>query len=1346
MNPESEMETVRTCQDCGAVMPASHTGTLCAKCVLGLAAEPPATQFGEAEGDVIGPYTLRQNIGEGGFGVVWMAEQTKPISRMVALKVVKAGMDTKQVLARFEAEQQALALLDHSNIAKVLDAGATETGRPYFVMELVKGIPITQFCQEQRLATKARLELFRDVCSVINHAHQKGIIHRDLKPSNVMVTLHGDNPVAKVIDFGIAKATQQKLTDKTLFTRFEQLLGTPVYMSPEQAALSGLDIDTRSDIYSLGVLLYELLAGKPPFDPKTLLSKGYEEMRRIICEDEPPKPSTKLTETQSSADNKFVNVSPSALKGELDWIIMKAIDKDRARRYETANAFASDIGRYLENEPVLAAAPSAVYKFRKFARRNKAALGVATAMVALLVGGIIATSWQAVRATVERDKAEEAREEAEAISAFLVEMFEIVRPDEEKDGREVKVADVLDNAVKRLETDLLDQPARQAKLQRAIGMNYFLLGLSREAIPLQEQVLEFHLKHSGREHFETLAAMNDLSVSYVDAGRDKEALKMLEKVWELNRKVLGPENPLTLAAMNNLGSYYHADPGRREDALKMREKVWEMRRKVSGPEHPNTLAAMSNLAQSYRDAGRREDALKMLEKIWELNQKVNGPEHPNTLAALNNLALSYRDAGREGEALKMLKKVWELNQKVSGPEHPNTLAAMHNLALSYHDAGRTEDALKLLEKVSDLQRKVSGPEHPHTLTAIGFLAESYHDAGREEEALELREKVWDLRRKVSGPDHPNTLTAMGFLAMSYHDGGREEEALKLREKVLELRLKVNGSEHPRTLKAVNNLESSYKTCENPDRRIDGYKRLVELIPEKTEFHSKLGRHLYEAKRYDESIDPLSTVLTRNPYGDGSLDSRVRLVRALQALKRADDADQVKAELKYIPRPLEESSPKVVATLISPGAEWRWLHPTDGVDPEVNVSQFHTAFSKLGFDDSSWNLGKDSKGITGGFGYGDKWFTGVVIGKPEKGKRHSAYFRCRFTTTRAHSHIELRCQRDDGLIVYLDGKEVARDNVSTEPDVYQLYALQATSSNEQQTYCIPLRGRVESGEHVLAISLHNGNDNSSDLRMGSVSLVAVEETSEAVQERRWQETAAAFDADELREAGQYAVIQMRFADALVQFESLVEKEQFSNGGDLSGLGALLFFLGREERFQAMLKTLFRRADLESLDDHIIKLISLVPNDNDRKLLLDDWRRESLRLATLLTDRSYLAHWFALARGKAEYRSGNWTAAREWLSKAPARAEFGYRNKGFLGQVHGFLAMARFRAGQIEEAKAELALGLKRFHGKPSFRDLWYDELLAYLALQEAWDMIEGADAKNETLEVWKELRRNATNLE
>ncbi|HEY2883556.1 MAG TPA: protein kinase, partial [Pirellulales bacterium] len=442
----------------------------------------------ERPGAVIGPYKLLEQIGEGGMGVVFMAEQTRPVQRRVALKIIKPGMDTKQVVARFEAERQALALMDHPNIARVLDAGATETGRPYFVMELVRGVPLTEFCDQNRLSIRQRLELFVDVCRAVQHAHQKGIIHRDLKPTNVLVTLHDGQPVVKVIDFGVAKATGQKLTEKTLFTGFAEMIGTPLYMSPEQAELSGLDIDTRSDIYSLGVLLYELLTGHTPFDSQRLKSAAFDEFRRIIREEEPPRPSTRFSSLSlrgragvrvpkppgtgsflRSPRSKNVPVPLSAagprsnslslgeragvrgsenavvqetanlastiaelrgsdprqlsklFQGELDWIVMKALEKDRNRRYETASAFSADVERYLADEPVQACPPSAVYRFRKTIRRHRAAI-LASALLALMlliVVGVIAGSigWvardRASRAAVLKRQIDEAIKESQ---------------------------------------------------------------------------------------------------------------------------------------------------------------------------------------------------------------------------------------------------------------------------------------------------------------------------------------------------------------------------------------------------------------------------------------------------------------------------------------------------------------------------------------------------------------------------------------------------------------------------------------------------------------------------------------------------------------------------------------------------------------------------------------------------------------------------------------------------------------------------------------------------------------------------------------------------------------------
>ena len=759
----------------------------------------------EKPGDRIGRYKLLEQIGEGGCGVVYMAEQIEPVRRRAALKVIKLGMDTKQVIARFEAERQALAMMDHPNIAKVLDGGATETGRPFFVMELVRGIKITEYCDQNQLSTNARLQLFIQICQAIQHAHQKGIVHRDIKPSNILVTQHDETAVPKVIDFGIAKATVgQQLTDKTVFTAFAQFVGTPAYMSPEQAQMSGLDIDTRADIYSLGVLLYELLTGHTPFDAKELLAAGVDEMRRKIRDDEPAKPSTCLS-TMHAMDLTTVarhrQVEPprlvNILHGDLDWLVMKCLEKDRTRRYETASALAMDLQRYLNDEPVVARPPSQWYRFQKMVRRNQLAFATGTAIAALLIIGFATATWLYFREndarkrattaeklaterlaerSAERDAKEVARREAEAISAFMGEIFQ--SPDPARDGRTITVAETLDKAAKKVEIDLADQPARRARLQTTLGHTYHALGLYRQAGALLEKVLAYHQSLPGPAHPDMLGVMHALANSYDLAGRQDEALNLREEVLSLRRKVLGPEHPDTLLGMNNLAHSYF-DARRRSEALKLREELLPLCRKVLGPEDPDTLRAMHGLAHSYYEAGRRDEALKIWEEVLTLRRKVLGPGHPDTLWAISYVSHSYAHAERQSEALKLREEALKLSREVNGPEHPDTLIAMHNVAASYGEAGRLSEALKLNEDVWTLHRKVLGPEHPGTLWAMSNVGHFHFDNGRTDKAIEIWEQVLALRRTVHGPQHPDTLETMNNLASAYRQAGRKAEATSL---------------------------------------------------------------------------------------------------------------------------------------------------------------------------------------------------------------------------------------------------------------------------------------------------------------------------------------------------------------------------------------------------------------------------------------------------------------------------------------------------------------------------------------------------------------------------------------
>jgi non-specific serine/threonine protein kinase/serine/threonine-protein kinase len=775
------------CDACGASLDSASEGGVCASCAFQAALEvhdeegtvhPPGPAAPEIPG-----YDVRELLGRGGMGAVWRAEQRQPVRREVAIKVIPAGEGSEETAARFHAERQALAMLDHPHVARLFDAGTTPDGRPYFVMEHVPGVPITEFCNERRMTLEERVKLFSTVCDTVHHAHQKGLIHRDLKPSNILVLDREGRPEPKVIDFGVAKAMRPRVFDHTGMTRADQLLGTPEYMSPEQLARG--EVDVQSDVYALGAILYELLAGGRPFDREMTSGAGLEEVLRRVREDEPPTPSDRVTSlgeagreaarTRATAPAALV----SKLRGDLDWITMKALEKDRNRRYESAAAFADDQRRYLRHEPVTAGPPGAGYRARTFVRRHPVAAASGAILAASLVVFAVAMADQARRVARERDRANEQAAVSRQVTDFLADLFRVSDPSEAR-GNEITAREVLDRGAARILEDVTD-PAVRAELVGEMGVIYSNLGLTDEAMPLLREAAELHEELRGRDDERTLDVLHELAIVFKNTGQAAEAESLLAEVVERWRRRAGEEDARFLNALTNLAILYRQQ-SRMEEAEDMLIHILETRRTRGEEDEPGTLAAMSNLGTLYMRTHRYDEAAPLLEEVRERRRRVLGEDHPQTLASGCSLGELRMHLERYDEAEALLRETAEAQRRVQGPDHPNYGITLENLAQVQFFREDYDGAAEAFSGILENRRAALGPEHPLTFVAMHNLSAALSFGGHLAEAESVATRALESCRRHLGDDHRYTL---GLLYVAGHiaaqRGNRERALDRLRE-------------------------------------------------------------------------------------------------------------------------------------------------------------------------------------------------------------------------------------------------------------------------------------------------------------------------------------------------------------------------------------------------------------------------------------------------------------------------------------------------------------------------------------------------------------------------------------
>jgi eukaryotic-like serine/threonine-protein kinase len=845
-------------------------------------------------GDVIAErYTLSKVIGIGGMGCVYLAEQHEPVRRQVALKVIKTGMDSKTVVARFDAERQTLAMMEHANIAKVYDGGTTVEGKSFFVMELVQGLPITTYCDEERLSVEDRLKLFVLVAEAVQHAHTKGIIHRDIKPANILVATVDGRPCPKIIDFGVAKATEQKFSTLDPGAT-ASIVGTPAYMSPEQADPTVKDVDARTDVYSLGVLLYELLVGSPPHENQDSTRDRVADLLRTVRDSDSPLPSSKLSlnpSLQIIAKNRDIDPKKLTrmLRRELDCVVVKALQRDRELRYTTAYTLAADIRRFLAGEIVEAQTPTASYLLRKLARKHYGTVIAAGLVFFALVAGLTGIAWgflearkQEIAAKQEVVKTEnalqrEAKERAfaEAIAEFVEKDFLALTSLEgqiDQDGQNAKLdrsstlRDLLDRAVLKLSSRSDLEPQTESRLQTMIGSSYQYLGAFDLAILAFQRALELNQSVLGEEGLNTISAKNNLAGALQANGQLELALPILEENLQKAQSLLGEHHRQTLLSRHLMATHLRKS-GQPEKAVAILEQTLELRRSLQGPDSQATLTNMYNLALAYYQAEQRVKAVALMGETLKLQIASFGKDHPDVYVTMGQLASYYRDAGQFDKAIPLMEQAFEWTKSEYGEKNPPFVFALAKLAAGYRDSGKIDLAIPRFEQALETAKVVFGPEHPDVANAMTSLAMGYRAKGKPEEALPLFEQALALRTSVLGNDHPSTLVSMVNVAACNGAMGRIEKAAEMNERCLEQATNTLGANHGTTLTIMQNLANNYWKMKKLDRSIPMFEKVLQGkeekygrdYPETLASIANLGVNYRDAARYEESIQLLEEV-------------------------------------------------------------------------------------------------------------------------------------------------------------------------------------------------------------------------------------------------------------------------------------------------------------------------------------------------------------------------------------------------------------------------------------------------------------------------------------------------------